>query len=43
MKTSEQHKGRLFVVVSFSSISDVFRHYLRLLKGMVTTNIEQLI
>ena len=41
MKTSEQDKGRLLVVVCFFVY---FRHvssFLRLLQGMITTNIEQ--
>ena len=40
-KASEQHNGRLFVVVYLSFISDAFRLYRRLLQGMNTTDIGQ--
>ena len=40
-RASERHKGRLFVVVYLSLISDAFNLKLRLLQGMNTTIIGQ--
>ena len=40
-RTSQQHNGRLLVVVYFSFISDAFRLFRRLLRGMNTTDIGQ--